>query len=90
MSVVIKDRAKFYNTITGLKPAASKVFLHFILFQEKGRSFQKTFWDISNETGVKNPFLAINELVEKGLVKKESTKLYGGIQFTVMVDLIGF
>ena len=66
----IHNPQKIVSLLKQLKPTSAKLYVYFMLTQKPGKEFQQTYWNISQETGIKHPYITIKDLVEKGLIKK--------------------
>jgi len=83
---LVKDPKKMFNVYNDLNPAAAKI-LAFMIFTEKPFTpFKLTYWKLSKLTKVKNPYLSVKELIDKGYISKDV--MNKECIWTILIDLV--
>lgn len=73
--LTLKDPRKFLVAFQDLKPSAARLLVYLVFLQMD--KFNIKYHEITERMGIKNPYLAIKELIEAGhLVKGKNESEY--------------
>lgn len=88
-SKVIKEPLQLLKYAEELKPTSFKLLLYILIYYPPHKPFKLTQWEMSQATGIKNPSLAVLDLIERNIIqKKQITK--STREYTLLVDLINW